>query len=819
MRITLTCLLSLFLCTICFSQISGKATDKNGEALSFASVYVQGTSRGTTTNFEGDYFLELDPGTYKIIFQYVGYKQWVETVKVGAEPISLDVVLEEESVLLNEIVVKANAEDPAYAVIRKAIEKRKYYRGLVEEFSCDVYIKGVNKLLDAPEKIFGNDIGDMGGSLDSNRQGIVYLSESEAKLFFQKPDNTKEQMISSKISGNDNGFSFNQASSMDFNFYENHIEIERSLLSPIADNALSYYRYKLIGTFFDEGGRLVNKIKVLPKRDEDPVFSGFIYIVEDLWNIYSTELIVTGKTIKQPILDTLVITQVHVPVKDPDTWMLLSQSLDFKFGIFGFKVAGNFTGVFSNYNLNPQFEDGFFTNEVFKVEKGANEKTLEYWDSIRPVPLTVEESDDYIKKDSLEKIWESREYRDSMDRKNNKFKLADLLFGYQYNKSFHKTTISIGSPLTTISFNPVQGWHGNVDILFRKVFDEHNTRWMRISPKVQYGLSDKKWRGGLDFTYNFSSETYSRISFSSGIDKVVQFNEDKPITPFLSQLFNLFGKENYLRIYEKDFLKLDYRRELFNGFYFQGNMEYARRSNLENTTDYSFFRKDSIYQANIPNHPDGRIELGMTDEAFFVEAAFRIRFDQKYISYPDQKFIMGSRFPEFWVRYKKGFIDTDFDFLKIEMRDNFTLGLVGNSEFRLEGGIFLNNNKVRFMDFQHFNGNETFIFNPNNIQNSFLLLPYYERSTDDWFIQAHYQHHFNGYLFDKVPLLRKAGFKSVFAASYLRTSESELGDYLELSYGIENLGFGIFKIFRVDAVASFEEWKYGKFGVRLGIGL
>jgi len=423
----------------------------------------------------------------------------------------------------------------------------------------------------------------------------------------------------------------------------------------------------------------------------------------------------------------------------------------------------------------------------------------------------------YVKKDSLEQIWESKEYRDSMDRKNNKFKLADLLFGYQYNKSFYKTYISIGSPLTTISFNPVQGWHGNVDILFRKVFDEHNTRWMRISPKIQYGLSDKKWRAGLDFTYNFSSETYSRISFSSGIDRVVQFNEDKPITPFLSQLFNLFGKENYLRIYEKDFLKLGYRRELFNGFYFRGNVEYARRSNLENTTNYSFFRKDSIYQANIPNHPAARSELNITDEAFFIDVAFRIRFDQKYISYPDQKFIMGSRYPEFWVRYKKGFIDTDFDLLKIEMRDNFTLGLVGNSEFKLEGGVFLNNNKMRFIDYEHFNGNETFIFNPNDIQNSFLLLPYYERSTDDWFVQAHYQHHFNGYLFDKLPLLRKAGFKSVFTASYLRTPE--FGDYLELSYGIENLGFGILKIFRVDAVASFEEWKYGKFGVRLGIGL
>ena len=91
----------------------------------------------------------------------------------------------------------------------------------------------------------------------------------------------------------------------------------------------SYYRYKLLGTVVDESGHLINKIEVIPKREEDPVYRGIIYIVEDLWNIQSVELMITGATIKQPILDTLVIKQVHVPVRDPNVWMLLSQSLDF----------------------------------------------------------------------------------------------------------------------------------------------------------------------------------------------------------------------------------------------------------------------------------------------------------------------------------------------------------------------------------------------------------------------------------------------------------------------------------------------------------
>ena len=218
----LFCFLSSF---HAYAQLQGTVTNTNAETLPFASIYVEGTSIGTTTNDEGVFLFDLEPGTYKIVFQYVGYKQKVEQISLTSKPLKIDVTLESESVDIVEVVIKANAEDPAYAIIRKSIAKRDYYRERVKSFSCDVYIKGNQKLMDAPEKIFGQEIGDLGGSLDSNRQGIVYLSESQAKLYSQRPDQVKEHMISSKVSGNDNGFGFNRASMMDFNFYENHIVI------------------------------------------------------------------------------------------------------------------------------------------------------------------------------------------------------------------------------------------------------------------------------------------------------------------------------------------------------------------------------------------------------------------------------------------------------------------------------------------------------------------------------------------------------------------------------------------------------------------
>jgi len=114
---------------------------------------------------------------------------------------------------------------------------------------------------DAPEKILGQEIGDLGGGLDSTRTGIIYLSETISEIAYQRPNNFSEKITASKVSGNDNGFSFNSAIDANFSFYENTIALNAQIVSPIANNAYAYYRYKLVGTFF-ENGKLINKIEV-----------------------------------------------------------------------------------------------------------------------------------------------------------------------------------------------------------------------------------------------------------------------------------------------------------------------------------------------------------------------------------------------------------------------------------------------------------------------------------------------------------------------------------------------------------------------------
>lgn len=816
------------LCTLPLAaQVSGTVTDRAGEPLPFASIYLKGTTTGTTSNVEGEYKLELAPGAYHLVFQYVGYRQKTVELQLGAEPYRLDITLEEEAIQLAAVEVLANAEDPAYAIIRKAIARREYFRDQVEAFSCDVYIKGAIKVLDAPEKVLGVEVGDMEGNLDSTRQGILYLSESESRLYFQQPDRIREVMVSSKVSGNDNGFSFNSAGDMNIDLYRNTSDFGRPVISPIAQNALNYYRYQLLGTTLDEDGRLLNKIKVMAKRPEEPVFEGIIYIVEDLWNIQGVDVFLTGSAINQPVIDTLYIKQVFVPVAEPDVWRMFSQSFKLKGGFFGFRFGGDFTAIYREYDLQPEFADGFFGNELFVVEEGANEKGLAYFDTIRPLPLTLEEKVDYVRKDSLQVIRRSKPYLDSLDAKNNKFTVGNLFFGYSYQRSYQRFSWQIGSPLTTLQYNTVQGWNGQIDLNLRKEFTEEGTRWLRLRTGLSYGFSDEKWRLALGGAFKFNSVNFARLEIDGG-RKVAQFNPDNPISPTLNTLYSIDFRKNYLKLFDQTFLQLGYRQELVNGLYLRLSGGWAKREPLINRSDYSFFHKDRIYSSNDPQDPANFAPSFDPNQGLFLQASLRIRLGQKYLSYPDRKFILGSQWPNFWLHYRKGVPlgggsaeladGPDYDYLSVQLEDEeVRLGLLGHLEFNVEAGMFLRKPQLYFMDFQHFNGNRTVLGNPFDYDRSFFLLPYYDYSTDRPNLQAHLQHHFDGFLLDRVPGIRRLGLTSVVGAKALVVEGMD--PYWEVSFGIDRLGFGPLRFLRVDLAASFQGNTYDRLGVLIGLKL
>ncbi len=189
--------LSLMLSFITIGQtgIKGVTKSNTGEILPFSTVYVKGTTNGTTSNSQGEFFLKTPAGTQTIVAQHVGYKVYEKQVTLAeGQSIRFDFLLQEQALQLQEVVVTAGDEDPAYRVIREAIKRRKFYQKEVSAFNTDAYLKGLFRLNAKPDKIFGQKI-----TVDT---GILYLSESVSKFSFELPDKVSERMISSKVSGN-----------------------------------------------------------------------------------------------------------------------------------------------------------------------------------------------------------------------------------------------------------------------------------------------------------------------------------------------------------------------------------------------------------------------------------------------------------------------------------------------------------------------------------------------------------------------------------------------------------------------------------------
>ncbi|QTD39099.1 carboxypeptidase-like regulatory domain-containing protein [Polaribacter batillariae] len=799
-------LLLLFTITTNLAQIKGTITNTKGEPLSSVSIYVDKTNNGTTSNNNGAYILELpQKGRFTIIFQFLGYETVKKEVNITSFPFELNVKLKEENVVLDEISISSK-DNPANAIIRNVIDNKEKNTDKYANYTAKFYSRGLTKINNAPESFLGENLGDFGGGLDSTRSGIIYLSETFSNISFQKkPKKFKENIVASKVSGQDNGVSFNRAEDSSIDLYANSIEIFNNLISPISTNAFSYYKYKLEGTFYDTNGKLINKIKLTPKRKGDRVFEGFIYIVEDDWAVYGADVTTTGTQINIPIVNSLTLKQNYKYSNKIDGWVLRTQTIDFDIEFFGFKPNGKFSYVYSEYDFNPDFNENTFTNEVLTFEKNATEKEAEYWKKLRPVPLTKEEIKDYSIKDSIKTVRKSKKYLDSIDAKGNKFGLLDLLMGYSYRNSYKNKTFSYNGPLLRTSFNTVQGLNTSVGFSY---FEQINKKgkWWTAGANVNYGFSDERVRPTFYFTKKWNNFSRPRLTVSAGVT-TPQFNGREPITKLNNLFSSLLDCLNYLKIYEKQFARVRYSEEIKNGIYFSSSLEFAKRKPLFNTTNYSFAPQDKNggYTSNNPLDP-----TDFTNAAFEthniatlnVGATFVI--GQKYLSYPNRKEnVGGSKFPRIHVAYTKRFgasnTQLNSDLFSANLRQNLNAGNYGKFEYNMRGGLFLKKKNIAFMDKLQANGNQL-LFPLDNQLTSFGLLEYYKFYTNDKYAEAHAQHNFKGAVLGKIPLLNKLNFHLIGGVKGLFMADKK--PYTEYSVGLDNIGFGKWRLLRVDYVRS-----------------
>ena len=828
MKIFFSAIISLICLQATSQKIYGTIYNETGDLLPFASITVKGSSQGASANDKANFSFFLPKGTYTIVCQHIGYASAEKKITITSD-VELVFVLKEQKLVMTEVVVKSGAEDPAYEIIRQAIKKRNFYNKQVNAFEVDLYSKDLIKLRNLPKKIFGqkipdNDRKEMG--LDSTGKGIVYLSESIAKIFMQQPDKFKMEVSSSRVSGSGSfGFTFPAFISL----YTNNVKVftdrinPRGFISPIADGAISFYKFKFLGTFWEDG-KAINSIRVTPRRTYEPLFSGVINITDDDWRIFSFDLQLT-KTAQLELLDTLKITQQHVPVSN-DVWRVKNQLLYFNFKMFGIDAIGNFLNVYSNYNIKPGFKKNFFDNIIIKYDTAVNKKTKEFWDTTRPVPLELEEQLDYKIKDSIYELQKDSSYSkrtvDSLNKKQGKLKPYKVFWsGINRTRYSSKKSVSWGiEPLIkNMEYNPAEG----VTLKANGYINTYITKWktnFSFQPHLRYGFSNghlNAW-ANVQFRTRDADENNKIRSFSwnfAGGKRVSQFNKDSKLLPLVNTISTLFYGNNYMKTYENYFGSITYRKRYENGLQFTINTLYEDRIPLNNSSNFTIYKKDSI---NItPNYPYEKISSQFEPhQAVILNAIVSFKPGQRYIQLPYRKVPIGSKYPTFTFSYAKGLSgilgsDVNFDKWNISVRDDKNLRLAGQFKYNLGVGGFLNSNKVYIQDYQHFNGNRSLA--ASEYMTSYQLASFYANSTTaSTFGYGHIEHHFNGLLTNKIPLFKRLNWNLVAGSNAFYVNKNN--NHVEVFAGLEN----ILKIFRVDFVAAFENGQQGRTGIRIGAG-
>ncbi|MEZ5013480.1 MAG: DUF5686 and carboxypeptidase regulatory-like domain-containing protein [Chitinophagales bacterium] len=507
---------SCFFCYVSYGNIlQGYVRDTSGAPLPYCNVYLENTPYSCATNEDGFFLLQAPPGKYVAIFQFIGFMRSELPVDLNEKEQTVTIVLRRSVLELEEVVVDADQESLADRVMRTAIDKRKEHLQEIYSFHCSVYIKGLQKLTSAPNAILGIDLKTV-LELDSNNTGIFYLSESVSDYAYSYPDKTKEIMTASRVSGGDKAqFSYNDPGAMQMQFYENNVPLEgisqRGFISPLADNAFFYYDYAYSGSLF-EAGHEIYKIRVAPKRNTDPAFSGTVYITDDDYRLTGLQLEVYRRN-GMDFVDTFHVDQEFFQ-PEKGKYALLSNKFSFSYSVFGISGNGYFNAFYSDYTINPIFPKGYFTAEVSKIETDANAKDSAYWKDIRPVILTREESRDYDKKDSLRILHESPAYLDSIDKVFNRFKPGSLLAGYNYRNSQKKWVFSTNPAFDLLRYNTVEGWTAHLAPHLYKGYE--NKKNFNVSPVLEYGFGNKTWYGSASADYTYDPKHSGKLYFAAG---------------------------------------------------------------------------------------------------------------------------------------------------------------------------------------------------------------------------------------------------------------------------------------------------------------
>jgi len=790
-------------------QLKGQVTDSTGAPIPYVSIFISNTTYGVATNPKGNYYLELDDGSYTVVFQAVGFEKQEHKVNIKSANARLNVTLLEKSFDLDAVEVTAGRRDPAYDIIKNAIKARKNFIHPTDQYSCTNYTKA--SLESEPIKL--DKIPD--SLLVKGVRERMNLVESYSTLYYRAPNDYKEVVsayndlseksqssVSVSISSDDDYLSsgppqyveinpflfYLSPTDADFNFYESSMSLPRlgqtPFLSPIGLGALLAYKYRLEETFYQDGV-LTYKIEVIPRFPEDPLFSGYIYIRDRDWNIKAVDLEV-GKGSLNFFKYFRIIAEYEA--HNDSVWLPTHEEFYYNTRSSGKLLIGNTVAVYSDYNLDPEIAPRFFKNEIKLVEDEAYDKDTTFWNSVRQVTLKDEEREFIDEQDSIARHHQSPEYLAERDSAYNHHNFWDYtLNGVGWRNRAAGRHIYFDPLIEQLEPFGVGGYRHALGGGFDKTWDKENTLY--IGYEADYGFNNQDLKGDLSVGYLYNPKKFAKVE--------VSFGDEYRLVNNYESIENFFSRSNYV---QNQFWGASHRMEFWNGVYVKGGVEYSDMKSIQDIklADWS---NDLFGDNNIPIAFDRYRQ-------FVFNVKVDITFRQKYYTLPNKKVIVGTKYPKLGITYKKGIpgilkSDVNFDFLEINAFHDFKIGSWGESKFNVITGRFLNSGGIRLMNEKFFRQSDTYFF--SNPLLSFQLLSPPDGvpniSTPYGYFQGNYIHSFRGAILNKIPLINKLGLEASGGAGMLLIEENNFR-HLEAFVGIGK------------QVRIFKQlWKFSVYGV------
>lgn len=831
-------LLLLLTCISLQAQtLSGTIRSNKGELMPFSSLWVTDLNKGTLANEEGKYAITLPQGEHEVVFRFLGHTPKAHKVTISGN-LSLDVVLAEEAVTLQDVNVGGLKEDPAIGMMRRMISMAPFHLKEIERYSAKGYVKGAGKITSI-SKMMNALVGKKMEKEAGIKVGSTYVLEGINQITYSKPNKIEEKVLSNR---NNLPAVLKNSGAPNLRITQTNFYLPKvwgSLISPIAPSAFSFYNFAYLGSF-QLNGQTVSKIQVRPKSTSDDLFEGTLSIVEDTWSIYSFSLAFRNSQGYYTFQQQNALFQ--------GVWMPVNYDVNINFNAMGFGATFRYITQVKEYSIkvNPAFvvkptiiEERLHKNwakeinkekiaspklalgkeltrkklkkvlkELDKVEKKEKKEEFssdytisvdssvatrkeEYWEAERQVPLTDAEVKGYKEADSLSVQDEKKRLKDSVNALP-RFRNSDIFLGRVYNYGQK----GIGSRLTMSSFesgyNAVDGYQLRRGLTYRYTYKLSD--YWETGFNVRYAFSRKAWNGSLNLVRNWD-ENRQRIELSGG-STTQQINSTEPISDNINRFYALFS-QNYLRLYQKDFIKALYGVQLDAKWNMNTVLEFRSRNSLVNHEETGFFFRERRFASNGPSF--------LSSKQVFGSIQFRYQPFATWRRYNGSRRLSNESGPTISGIYEQALGDDAYSKISFQISQRIPLANWGEFTYRITAAHFINKPSL-MLDYQHFKGNE---INVSSGDYSFLALPYYTLSNPGGHLKAFLTWEPRKFILTQNGFLSLYGLKEKVGYSYLQTTfNSQTVHYQELTYGLTGIGkiLGIDLVYPVGNVVP-EKWK------------